>query len=227
ADAAALRLLGEPFLPLVASPLPEERQRAADASPDLQQLGIFLAGVAVAHLLERRGVRPALLLGHSFGELAALGAAGVFGVEAGVEIVCHRVLALRAVPTAGGMAALSCGLERAEALLREFGRPALEVAVLNHARQTVVSGPRADLEALAPFAGGQGVSLSLLKSRYPFHSSHLAVAVDRFERRLRGYELRPPRVPVWLAMEGRTYHVTGGGAPELDLPALLASQLVR
>ncbi|HXT21637.1 MAG TPA: acyltransferase domain-containing protein, partial [Thermoanaerobaculia bacterium] len=132
ADAAALRLLGEPFLPLVASPLPEERQAAADASPDLQQLGIFLAGVAVAHLLERRGVRPALLLGHSFGELAALGAAGVFGVEAGVEIVCHRVLALRAVPTAGGMAALSCGLERAEALLREFGRPALEVAVLNH-----------------------------------------------------------------------------------------------
>ena len=226
ADAAALRLLGEPFLPLVTSPLPEERQAAADASPDLQQLGIYLAALAVAKLLGERGVRPALLLGHSFGELAALGAAEVFDVEAGIEIVCHRVLALRAVPTAGGMAALSCSVERAEALLRELGKPALEVAVLNHARQTVVSGPRADLEALLPFAGAQGVSLTLLKSRYPFHSSHLAPAVDRFERRLRGYELRPPRVPVWLAMEGRTYHA-GGGAPELDLPALLASQLVR
>src|SRR6185436_12095188 len=66
ADAAALRLLGEPFLPLVAA-----------AAPDLQQLGIFLAGVTTARLLERRGVRPALLAGHSFGELAALGAAEV------------------------------------------------------------------------------------------------------------------------------------------------------
>ena len=54
ANAAARRLLGEPFLPL-----------SATASPDLQQLGIFLGGVETARLLERRGVRPDLLVGHS------------------------------------------------------------------------------------------------------------------------------------------------------------------
>ena len=221
ADAASRRLLGEPFLPLVAAASPPERQALADASPDLQQLGIFLTGVAVAHLLEGHGVRPDLLLGHSFGELAALAAAEVFDATTGFEIVCQRVLALRAVPTPGSMAALSCGPDRAAELLRGFANPALEIAVLNHPRQTVVSGPRRDLEALASFLSAHGVSLTHLKSRYPFHSSHLAVAVDRFAASLRVYEFAPARVPVHLAMEGRTY------SPGLDLPALLAAQLTR
>src|SRR5262249_20852778 len=107
ADAAALRLLGEPFLPLVVAGSPERRQELAAASPDLQQLGIYLAGVTTAQLLERRGVRPGLLVGHSFGELAALGAAEVFDLATGLEIVCHRVLALRSVAHEGAMAALS------------------------------------------------------------------------------------------------------------------------
>lgn len=223
ADAAARRWFGEPFLPLVATQDPERRRELAEASPDLQQLGIFLTGVEIARLLERRGVRPGLLVGHSFGELAALGAAEVFDVATGLEIVCQRVLALRsaqAVDNPGAMAALSCGPDRAGELLRELGR-SIEIAVLNHPRQTVVSGPRRDLEAFAPLAAARGVSLTFLKSRYPFHSSHLAAAVDRFASSLRACRFAPARVPVYLAMEGRLY------SPDLDLPALLASQLTR
>lgn len=209
ADAAARRLLGEPFLPL------------DEGSPDLQQLGIFLAGVEVARALERRGLRPDLLAGHSFGELAALCAGEVFDLASGVEIVCHRVLALRSVPTPGAMAALSCGPERAEELLRELGGQALEIAVLNHPRQTVISGPRPDLEDLATLAAGQKISLTFLKSRYPFHSSHLAPAVDRFAASLREYEFGAARVPVYLGMERQLY------SPDLDLPSLLSSQFTR
>ena len=221
ADATARRCLGEPFLPLVTAETPERRRELAAASPDLQQLGIFLTGVEVAGLLERHGVRPDLLVGHSFGELAALGAAGVFDLAAGLEIVCRRVLALRSVPARGVMAALACGCDRAERLLRELGGKAIEIAVLNHPRQTVVSGPRQDLEGLAALAAGQGVTLSFLKSGYPFHSSHLAAAVEGYEASLRGCRFAPARVPVYLAMEGRRY------SQELDLPALLASQLTR
>lgn len=226
ADEAARRLLGEPFLPLVTADSPERRRELAETSPDLQQLGIFLTGVETARLLEGRGVRPGLFAGHSFGELAALGAAGVFDVKAGVEIVCQRVLALRSVETLGiqspgAMAALSCGPERVEELLRELRRETLEIAVLNHPRQTVVSGPRRDLEALATLAASRAVSLTFLKSRYPFHSSHLAPAVQRFAASLRTHDFAPPRVPVHLVMEGRLY------SPDLDLPSLLASQLTR
>jgi len=221
ADAAARRLLGEPFLPLVTAATPEQRRELAGAAPDLQQLGIFLTGVEIARVLERRGVRPDLLAGHSFGELAALGAAEVFDLATGLEIVCQRVLALRSVRTAGAMAALACGPERVEELLRKLGGEAIEIAVLNHPRQTVVSGPRQDLEAFATLAAAHGVTLTFLKSPYPFHSSHLAPAVERFAASLRACKFAPARVPVHLAMEGRLW------SPELDLPALLASQLTR
>src|SRR6185503_1300329 len=157
----------------------------------------------------------------------ALTAGGVLDVEAGAEVVCHRVLSLRPLAQAGGMGALSCGVERAEELLGELGRlerlgrPALAVSVVNHARQTVVSGPRADLEALQAHAGARGVSLTALKSRWPFHSSHLAPAVAEFESRIRGVRLGIARVPVFLPMAKRSY------GPEVDLPAFLAAQLVR
>jgi acyl transferase domain-containing protein len=241
ADDAALRLLGEPFLPLVTAAA-ERREELAEASPDLQQLGIFLAGVASARLLERRGMRPDLLVGHSFGELAALGAADAFDLASGFEIVCRRVLALRSAvgegavaageggvavekpvvaAGAGAMAALSCGAERAEELLRVQGGGWLEIAVINHPRQTVVSGPRRELEDLAAAAAARGISLTYLKSRYPFHSSLLAAAVEPFAASLRACEWKTPRLPVYLAMERRLL------APGLDLPALLSSHLVR
>jgi acyl transferase domain-containing protein/NAD(P)-dependent dehydrogenase (short-subunit alcohol dehydrogenase family) len=221
ADKISRRLLGEPFLPLVTAETPERRHELAEASADLQQLGIFLTGVQIARVLERRGVRPDLLVGHSFGELAALGAAEAFDLATGLEIVCLRVLALRSVPAPGVMAALACGSDRVEELLGKLGGRTIEIAVLNHPRQTVVSGPRHDLEALAGLAAGQGVSLTFLKSRYPFHSSHLAPAVERLAAGLRVCDFRPARVPVYLAMAGRLY------SPDLDLPALLASQLTR
>src|SRR6185503_3869590 len=154
----------------------------------------------------------------------ALTAGGVLDVAAGAEVVCHRVLSLRPLAQAGGMGALSCGVERAEELLGELGRlgrPALEVSVVNHARQTVVSGPRADLEALQAHAAARGVSLTALKSRWPFHSSHLAPAVAEFESRIRGVRLGIARVPVFLPMAKRSY------GPEVDLPAFLAAQFVR
>src|SRR6476659_6324594 len=85
ADEIARRCLGESFLPLVTATTPERRRELAGASPDLQQLGIFLAGIEMARRLERHGIRPALLVGHSFGELAALGAAEVFDLATGLE----------------------------------------------------------------------------------------------------------------------------------------------
>jgi acyl transferase domain-containing protein len=233
ADAIARRYLGLPFLPLAAEPSPERRRELVAAAPELTQVGIFLTSVATARLLETQGIVPDLLLGHSFGELASLGAAEAFDLESGLEIVCQRVLALREVGGTGGiggiggigaMAALSVGPERTQELLELLADPAshaLEIAVLNHPRQTVVSGSRRDLESLAAVAAQNGVTLTFLDSAYPFHSSHLIGAVDRFATGLETYAFAAPRVPVHLATAGRRW------TADLDLPALLAWQLTR
>ncbi|HZI49920.1 MAG TPA: beta-ketoacyl synthase N-terminal-like domain-containing protein, partial [Pyrinomonadaceae bacterium] len=221
ANAVARECLKSDFLSLITATSDKEHDERLNACPDLDQIGIYLTEVLLAKILIESGVRPALLVGHSFGELAALATAGVFSIETGLRIVCHRVVALQSRAQAGAMAALSCDVERARQYLGELENNSIEISVINLPRQTVVSGNPAELEALREIVNRRGVSLSLLKSRYPYHSSFLHAAVSPFKTSLETYDFRPASVPVYLCMEGMLY------SPGSDLPQILSSQFVR
>ena len=221
AAAAARRFLGCAFMPLVTAASRQEHDAHLAAHPDLDQLGIYLTEVLIARLLIEQGVRPDLLAGHSFGDVAALAVAGVYSLETGLEIVCRRVRVLQAVDQDGRMAALTCGPARARALLAELDPSRIETSVVNHPRQTVVSGPLAQLEALEPLANERGVSVTILKSRYPFHSSYLSGAVEPFRAALKPLAFEPAQIPVLLSTEQRRY------TPDDDLAGLLAGQFVK
>ena len=212
ADRITRRILGQPFLPLAQS---------TPAYPDLDQVGIYVTEFLLADLLISSGVQPDLLLGHSFGEIAALAVGGAYSFETGVKIVCQRVLSLAPLNGVGQMGALSCGPAPATKLLESLGKKTLQTAVLNHERQTVISGDPADLAALAAAAASQGVSLTILKSRFPFHSSLLFPAVTPFRTSLCSYNFAPAAIPVYLGTENRIY-----GA-DSDLADVLAAQFVR
>ncbi|MFZ0749958.1 MAG: beta-ketoacyl synthase N-terminal-like domain-containing protein, partial [Pyrinomonadaceae bacterium] len=221
ANTVARDLLKADFLSLVTATSKEQHDERLNACPNLDQIGIYLTEVLVAKILIESGLRPALLVGHSFGELAALATAGVYSIETGLRIVCDRVLALQSMAEPGTMAAVSCDLTRARGYLEELGNNSIEVSVINLPRQTVISGKSAELEALRDVLNRQGVSLTPLKSRYPYHSSFLNRAVVPFRTALEAYDFRPARIPVYLCMEGMLY------SPGLDLPQILSSQFVR
>ena len=214
-------LLKGDFLSLVTADSASEHDERLNACPDLDQIGIYLAEVLIAKLLIESGVKPALLVGHSFGELAALATGGAYSIETGVRIVCHRVLALQSKAEPGAMAAVSCDLERAKRCIAELGSDSIEISVINHPRQVVVSGKLSDLEELSTIANRQGISLTLLKSKYPYHSSFLAHAVTPFRTALEAYSFRPAKVPVYLCMEGMLY------SPGSNLAQILSSQFVH
>ncbi len=213
-------LLKGDFLSLITSTSSKEHDDRFSAAPDLDQIGIYLTEVLISKILMQSGVRPALLVGHSFGELAALATAGVYSFETGLRIVCQRVLAL-SMAQPGGMAAISCDLESAKRYLEEFGNTSLEISVVNQPRQTVLSGPRSELEQLSNLVNGHSVSLTFLKSRYPYHSSLLARAVAPFRTALETCSFRPATIPVYLCMEGMLY------SPGSDLAQILSSQFIR
>lgn len=215
------RFLGHDFMALIDAASEQEHDAILKACPDLDQIGIYLASALTARILMQAGAKPDLLIGHSFGELAALATAGVYSIETGLQIVCQRVIALQALGDAGKMAALSCGHAHARENLAKLGAHKLEISVLNHPRQTVVSGPEADLERLAEMLAPQGISCSILKTRHPFHSSHLGRAVNVFATFLKPYDFAAPNIPVFLGVEGRMH------APGLDLVQVLSSQLMR
>lgn len=221
ANEISRRFLDCEFLPLVTAATEEQHDEWLKSCPDLDQIGIYLGSVLTAQILIESGRRPDLLVGHSFGELAALATAGVYSVEEGLRIVCQRVIALQALADAGRMAALSCDYERAKGGIAKLEHHSIEISVLNHPQQTVVSGPAADLKRLAEVLVRDGVLLTVLKSRYPYHSSHLRGAVKIFGAFLKSYDFKPAAIPMFLSMEGTMC------SPGCDLPWILSSQFVR
>ncbi|KVN68788.1 hypothetical protein WJ96_15920 [Burkholderia ubonensis] len=193
-------------------------------SPDYLQLGIYAASVGVFEALRARGVAPDAVVGHSFGEIAALACAGAFSVDTGARIVCDRVRALnQAAPRDGAMAAIGAQptvvLQLIEHSKSVGGADGLHIAVENCASQTVVSGRRAALECLIETCGERGVSAQLLKSPYGFHHPNLAEAGQKFAEALSGYRFDTLRIPAYSPILGRYY------TPADDIGACLAAHL--
>ena len=220
ADEIGKRILGHDFLPLIRARTLQECNQVLEICPDLDQIAIYLTDFLIAKILLDSRVQPDALLGHSFGELAALAIAGVYSFETGLRIVCQRSAALRPLSSVGQMAAASCSAQRTAELIASLGETSLSVAVINHARQTVISGTPPELEKLGECMAREGIGLSVLKARYPFHSPLLRPAVGPLQLMLRSYEFQAARIPVYLGTEQKFY------SPECDLAATLSHQLI-
>ncbi|NPC46093.1 SDR family NAD(P)-dependent oxidoreductase [Corallococcus sp. AB032C] len=219
----ACRSQGIDVGPLLAAEDVTQVGRALDAAPLLDQLGIFLSGVLGARWMERQGTRPDVFVGHSFGEIAAMTAAGAMDLRTGAEVVCRRIRALQTVPDdLGTLAAVALSEPETVRAVAECGARTLEIAGRNHSRQTVVAGPREELERLRAFLERQGKGFTFISSRYPFHHPSLAPAVTAFRASLADLAVHPARGPVYSPIERRVY---GRGGSELA--GALASHLVR
>ncbi|WP_164012858.1 type I polyketide synthase [Pyxidicoccus trucidator] len=216
--------IGLDVTPLLAAPDAEAVRRALEQAPQLDQLGIFLSGVLGARWLGRQGVRPDVFVGHSFGEIAAMTAAGAMDLRTGAEVVCQRIRALQTTveDEAGTLAAVALGEAETAQAIADLGGTSLEIAGRNHSRQTVVAGPRAALEQLRALLQGRGQGFTFVPSRYAFHHRDLAPAADAFRAALAGVPMRPPQGLIYSPIERRTY--TGGHD---ELADALATHLVR
>lgn len=221
ADQVSRQLLGQEFLAVIFAPSKDAHDRLLGANPDVTQIGTYLAGALIAGILMDRGLQPDLLVGHSMGELAALAASGVYSIESGLELVCRRVVALRSAGVSGQMVAVTCGTERAKQILATLEPHSIEIAVINHPKQTVLSGLPADFERLDQILASQGISMTRVESPFPFHSSLLAAAVEPFRRKLSEFSFSSARIPVYHCTKRMLF------SPDNDLPNILSRQFVE
>ncbi|WNG33258.1 SDR family NAD(P)-dependent oxidoreductase [Archangium violaceum] len=221
--ADACRALGFDVAPLLEAPDTAAVGRVLAQSPQLDQLGIFLSGVLGARWLRQNGVRPDVFVGHSFGEIAAMTAAGALDLRTGAEVVCQRIRALQTIPDdAGTLAAVALDEAETARAIADCGARSLELAGRNHSRQTVIAGSRAELEQLRALLESRGQGFTFVSSRYPFHHRCMAPAADAFRAMLEGLSVHPPQAPIYSPIERRVY--TGGHD---ELANALASHLVR
>lgn len=172
---------------------PDDKLRQTDyTQPALYVVDVlsYLAKVEI------EGLRPDFVIGHSLGEYAALYAAGAFDFGIGLKLVQKRGSLMNAA-TGGGMAAILGMTGDAVAVaLTELGAGSIDVANFNSPGQTVISGPKADIEVFAPQMKEKGAKRAvILPVSGAFHSRYMKPAAGEFETFLSGFSFNSLQIP--------------------------------
>ncbi|MFF0506305.1 acyltransferase domain-containing protein [Streptomyces fimicarius] len=172
------------------------RDRPADLD-----MALFAMNMAAYAALSSVGARPDVLAGHSFGELAAVTAAGAVTVADAVQFLHTRTRVLgRAVARDGGMLALSTDARRGRHLVGLLDDPLLALAVDNGPSASVISGPAESLNHAAAVARSVGIEGVQVNTAYPFHSPMLYQAARSLARETADMPLKRPDMPVYSAL---------------------------
>jgi acyl transferase domain-containing protein/acyl carrier protein len=223
--AADLRLPGDERLHDVVFPRPvfTAEERAAQGErlqrTEWAQPGIGVASLAHLNLLAAVGLRPDCVGGHSFGEVVALHAAGVFDAAAMVAVARRRgELMAAAVAVPGAMTAAMAAIDA----VRDAVAGVAEVVVANHnaPKQVVLSGPVPAIEGAEAALQGRGIKFRRLPVATAFHSPVVAAAAGAFREYLSGLPFAAPALPVYANSQAAPYP----GDPQA-VRELLASQL--
>ena len=146
--------------------------------------------------IEDEKIKPDFVIGHSLGEYAALYAAGAFDFSTGLKLVRKRGALMNAA-SGGGMAAiLGMTGDAVASALAELGAGSIDVANLNSPGQTVISGPKADIETFAPQFKEKGAKrVVILPVSGAFHSRYMKPAAEEFGAFLRGFSFGKLSIP--------------------------------
>lgn len=165
------------------------------------QPAILTVSTAAYRALEKRGILPDFVAGHSLGEYSALVAAASLDFSDAVKIVRNRGRYMQeAVPQGEGAMAAIMGLPPAE--VHEVCKQAAEQQVvtpanLNSPEQTVISGSADAVKRGVEIASQKGAKRAvILPVSAPFHSPLMEPAQKRLEHDLRAAAFGPLRFPL-------------------------------
>lgn len=191
---------------LLFGPNPPELADLRSDEPWVSQLAIYGSGLAAHRVLVDHGMRPAVLMGHSLGEITALVAAGAYTIEDGARIIARRTeLIVERSAAAGAMVALTTDPVRAGHLVGVVNSPLLAIATENHDAQTVLSGPRVDIQDVKAIAERVRIGCVPLDAAFAFHSPALADVAPEFAAYVRQLNQRPLTGRVYSPILRRFY----------------------
>ncbi len=162
-----------PLKPVLLADEPAGRERT-----DIAQPALFTLQVSLYRLLARYAPRPARLIGHSVGEIAAAHVSGVLDLDTATRLVAARGRAMQKVTEPGAMLAVRASPTHVSTLLDAYDR--VGVAAVNGPESVVVSGLREQVHALRDRLAADGISAKLLPVDHAFHSPLMDPVLEEF-----------------------------------------------
>ncbi len=200
-------------------------QSAALQRTDYAQPAIGAISAGMYKILQQAGFQPDFTLGHSFGELTALWAAGVLEDQAYFTLIKARGKAMAPPPhqpdfDAGSMLAVSGNLQNLQADLQAF--PQITLANLNAPNQIVIAGPKAALAAAQPALTAKGYNVVNLPVAAAFHTPLVGHAQRPFAQTIQQVAFQSPKLPVYANATAKPYPTEPQAIQEL-----LAQQILQ
>ena len=171
----------------------EEVLRGAPDAPGLDRIDVvqpllFCVMVSLAELWRACGVRPAAVIGHSQGEIAAAHVAGALSLAEATRIVAVRSKVLTTAAGRGAMASVALPAKYVESLIERWGG-CVSVAAVNGPSSLVVSGETEPLSELLEECVAAGARVREIPAAYGAgHSAQVEVIRDLLIDSLDGVE---------------------------------------
>ncbi|MFC8241636.1 type I polyketide synthase [Streptomyces chartreusis] len=170
-------------------------------TPDVTQPALFAVMVSLAALWESVGVRPAAVVGHSLGEIAAACVAGALTLDDAAHVAASWGTAQLDLHGRGAMVSALMPVE----LLRERLAPwhgRLHLAAVNGPDNGVVSGDTDAAAELLAELTAEGVRARTVDYGVAAHSPHIDEITDRIRADLAALTPSPARIPLYAASAG-------------------------
>ena len=168
---------------------------------DVIQPMLVALAIAYAALLRALGLKPAAVVGHSMGEVAAACVAGVLDLDDAMRIICRRSALMRRTSGQGAMALVDLSMEDASARL--IGREdRLSVAVSNSPRSSVISGDPEALQQIMAELERDEVFCRLVKVDVASHSPQMDPLARELSADLAGLAPGQAHIPIWSTVLG-------------------------
>ena len=165
------------------------------------QPAILAVSIAAYRAIEKRGITPDFVAGHSLGEYSGLVAGGALEFAAAVKLVHDRGKYMQeAVPAGEGAMAAIMGLspsDVAEICKKAADHEVVSPANLNSPEQTVISGKAAAVKRAVEIASQAGAKRAvILPVSAPFHCALMEPAQKRLEPDLRAAAFSALQIPL-------------------------------
>ena len=164
------------------------------------QLAVVTLEIALTAFWRSAGIVPAIVIGHSLGEYAALHAAGVLSLADTLYLVGQRARLLleRCELNSYAMLSISASVATVRDRLAQHKDSSCDIACINSPSATVISGRVEDLAQMQADITTQDAKMrtKMLSVPFAFHSSQIDIILDDYKALASGVTFLPPKIPI-------------------------------